>query len=65
MLPIELSYLAQERCKELRGEIREPSTSFFQGSFRRMLSSFFSSSAKKPVSNTKTQMARGSKLTES
>jgi hypothetical protein len=65
MLPTELSYLAQERCKELRGEIREPSTPFFQGSFRRMLSSFFSGTAKKPVSDAKPQMARGSKLTES
>ena len=41
MLPTEISYLAQERCKELRGEIREPSSSFFEPRLRIVLVSFF------------------------
>ena len=63
MLPTDLSHLAQERCKELRGEIREPSTPFFQINFRKMLSSFFSAE-RKPASNTNTQMTSRTKVTE-
>jgi hypothetical protein len=65
MLPTELSYLAQERCKELRGEIREPSTTFFDGNPRRMLANFFYSLGDKLVSKPKARVARESKLTES
>ncbi len=64
MLPTELSYLAQERCKELRGEIREPSTTFFEGNPRRMLANFFYGLGDKLVSKPKVQTTRGSKLTE-
>jgi hypothetical protein len=42
MLPTDLNYLAQERCKELRGEIREPSTPFFEISFKKMFKNLFS-----------------------
>jgi hypothetical protein len=42
MLPTEISYLAQERCKELRGEIREPGTSFFEPSLKVVFANFFS-----------------------
>ena len=41
MLPFEISHIAQERCKELRGEIRESSTSFFEPRLRIILASFF------------------------
>ena len=64
MLPTELSYLAQERCKELRGEIREPSTNFFEGNPRRMLANFFYSLGDKLTSKPRAQTTRGSKLTE-
>ncbi len=64
MLPFEISYIAQERCKELRGEIREPSTAFFEGNPRKMLANFFYSLGDKLVSKPKTQTTRESKLTE-
>jgi hypothetical protein len=58
MLPNELSQLAQERCQELRGEIREPSKSFFDIRPRRILASFFYSLGDKLMSKSKTQVAR-------
>lgn len=61
MLPTELSHLAQERCKELRGEIREPSTPFFESNLRKMLASFFYSLGNKLATKPK---PRESKLTE-
>jgi hypothetical protein len=60
MLPTELTYLAQERCKELRGEIRRPSTPFFEFKFGKMFSKFFASSGK-PVSEPKTQVGSRAK----
>jgi hypothetical protein len=33
MLPFEISHLAQERCKELRGETRAP-TEYFKNNLR-------------------------------
>jgi hypothetical protein len=64
MLPTELSYLAQERCRELRGEIREPSTTFFDDNPRRMLANFFYSLGDKFASKPKVQTPRESQLTE-
>jgi hypothetical protein len=65
MLPTELSYLAQERCKELRGEIREPIVTFFDVSPRRALANFFYSLGDRLMSKPKVrQITRGSKLTE-
>lgn len=64
MLPFEISYIAQERCKELRGEIREPSTTFFEGNPRKMLANFFYSLGDKLASKPKAPATRGSKLTE-
>jgi hypothetical protein len=55
MLPTELTYLAQERCKELRGEIRRPSTPFFEFKFGKMFSKLFSSPAQS-VSKPKSQV---------
>jgi hypothetical protein len=55
MLPTELSYLSQERCKELRGEIRRPSTPFFEFKFGKMFSKLFSGS-EQTVSKPKAQM---------
>lgn len=55
MLPTELAYLSQERCKELRGEIRRPSTPFFEFRFGKKLTKFFSSS-EKPASKPQAQM---------
>ena len=37
MLPMEISYLAQERCKELRGETKEPTFNFVEFDFRKSL----------------------------
>ena len=48
MLPTDLNYLAQERCKELRGEIREPSTPFFEFKFKKMFKNFFAGLQNKP-----------------
>jgi hypothetical protein len=56
MLPTDLSYLAQERCKELRGEIRVPSTPFFEVSFKKMFAKFFYGSGNKQVSQPKPTM---------
>lgn len=55
MLPTELSHLAQERCKELRGEIREPSTPFFRFNLKRMFANFFYNLGNKPASQPKAQ----------
>jgi hypothetical protein len=65
MLPTELSYLAQERCKELRGEIREPSTTFFEVNPRKMFANFFYRLGDKFTSKPTARATRGSKLTES
>jgi hypothetical protein len=54
MLPTELSYLAQERCKELRGEIREPSAPFFHFNLKRMFASSFYNLGNKPASKPQT-----------
>jgi hypothetical protein len=64
MLPFEISYIAQERCKELRGEIREPSTTFFDGNPRKMLAHFFYSLADKLASKPEARATLESKLTE-
>jgi hypothetical protein len=64
MLPTELSYLAQERCKELRGEIREPSFKLFEGNPRKRLANFFYSLGDKLAAKPKHQRTRASKLTE-
>lgn len=61
MLPTELSYLAQERCKELRGEIREPSVKVFEGNPRKMLANFFYSLGDKLASKPKARAPRGFK----
>jgi hypothetical protein len=61
MLPTELSYLAQERCKELRGEIREPSFKMFEGNPRKMLANFFYSLGDKLASKPKARATRGFK----
>jgi hypothetical protein len=61
MLPTELSYLAQERCKELRGEIREPSFKVFEGNPRRMLANFFSRLGGTSASKPKTRATQGFK----
>jgi hypothetical protein len=58
MLPTELSHHAQERCQELRGEIRESSTPFFDVSPSRVLASFFYCLVDKLMSKPKTQVAR-------
>ncbi len=63
MLPTELTYLAQERCKELRGEIREPSMPFFQFNFGKMLANLFGASGTKPVVQPKSQSALNRKTT--
>jgi hypothetical protein len=56
MLPTDLAYLAQERCQELRGEIRRPSTPFFEFKFGKMFSKLFASS-EQAVSKPKAQMS--------
>lgn len=61
MLPTELSHLAQERCKELRGEIRRPDTSFFEFSPKKMLANFFKNLGDKTATQPQ---ARGTKVTE-
>ncbi len=40
MTPFEITYIAQERCRELRGEIREPSMKFFEPRLRISLARF-------------------------
>jgi hypothetical protein len=63
MLPTELSYLAQERCKELRGEIREPVVTFFDVSPRKVLARFFYSLGDRLMSKPKVrQVAREVKM---
>jgi hypothetical protein len=64
MLPTELSYLAQERCKEFRGETRRPSTMFFEISSRKMLANFFSSLGDKFPTKPKARVTQKSKITE-
>jgi hypothetical protein len=52
MLPSEISYLAQERCKDLRGERQEPVVSF---EFRpaKALARLFKALEAKPVTHAR------------
>jgi hypothetical protein len=58
MSPIEISYLAQERCKELRGEHREPVVSFFEFRPGRLLTRMFKTLESKPVTHARPSLKK-------
>jgi hypothetical protein len=58
MLPSEISYLAQERCKDLRGERREPVVSFFEFRLGKVLTRLFKALEPKDLTHARPNLEK-------